>query len=56
MHSADVGYVPRKVSVLLAVPVTFTDLFPFRWGFMVIFWNFAGVPFVSRRGCSIALS
>jgi Delta24(24(1))-sterol reductase len=28
------------------IPQTW-DMFHEKWGFMVIFWNFAGVPFVS---------
>ena len=26
-----------------------------RWGFLVIFWNFAGVPFVSHPPCHLVL-
>lgn len=39
------------------IPQTW-DMFHEKWGFMVIFWNFAGVPFVSllnhfwSRNCS----
>lgn len=41
------GYVPRKVGVFsFKIPGRLIQPFP-RWGFMVIFWNFAGVPFVS---------
>ena len=28
------------------IPQTW-DMFHEKWGFMVIFWNFSGVPFVS---------
>ena len=29
------------------IPQTW-DMFHEKWGFLVIFWNFAGVPFVSH--------
>jgi hypothetical protein len=46
MYSSNLGYVPREVRnfclKLLQAPINVN-----RWGFMVIFWNFSGVPFVS---------
>ena len=46
VYSSDMGYVPWKVRHLFHYPHFFSDQF-LRWGFMVIFWNLAGVPFVS---------
>ena len=34
------------------IPQTW-DMFHEKWGFLVIFWNFAGVPFVSNS-CSVS--
>ena len=34
------------------IPQTW-DMFHEKWGFLVIFWNFAGVPFVSSYSISI---
>lgn len=46
VHSPDLGYVSREV---LSKPTSAICLCLFlrRWGFLVIFWNLAGVPFVS---------
>jgi hypothetical protein len=36
----------RSEAILFSLLFT-ADAYSSRWGFMVIFWNFAGVPFVS---------
>ena len=36
------------------IPQTW-DMFHEKWGFLVIFWNFAGVPFVSHPPCHLVL-
>lgn len=46
MHSSNMGYVSRKVSQNGYSSNWIIVLSSIRWGFMVIFWNFAGVPFV----------
>ena len=46
VYSSDMGYVPWKVRHPFHYPHLSSDQF-LRWGFMVIFWNLAGVPFVS---------
>ena len=35
------------------IPQTW-DMFHEKWGFLVIFWNFAGVPFVRIRALFLA--
>jgi hypothetical protein len=46
MYSSNLGYVPREVRNFCLKPLQ-APININRWGFMVIFWNFSGVPFVS---------
>ena len=36
------------------IPQTW-DMFHEKWGFLVIFWNFAGVPFVRTVSASMSI-
>lgn len=45
VHPTDVGHVSREVGFCQNMRL-FRLTLGCRWGFMVIFWNFAGVPFV----------
>jgi len=47
MHTPDLGHVPREVRSSLFTTQFQCEDVCVRWGFMVIFWNFSGVPFVS---------